>query len=265
MVPKKYPEDPKLASWVEAQRNLHNREWKTEGKAGRTDSGSSSSEDIPAPPPPPPAPATLVAAAKSPEEWALEMEKAATGAVMAMDTTTTTTTGTSDDVEAAAMQVVDEELRRQLTLPTTAAAAAMEQQQDEKLPAKRLTEERKNMLDHLGFVWSLRSKRTDDHWDEMYRQLVEYKEQHGVSNACGVMSDILYECDSSPVLTRLYWLFCTRTALFRLDTKQTSSLESGKFHCLRDMQHLFLAILISLILFSTLKGLRRSAMNLRSS
>jgi hypothetical protein len=50
---------------------------------------------------------------------------------------------------------------------------------DEKLPPKRLSEDRKKMLDSLGFVWSLRSKRTDDHWDDMYRQLVEYKAKHG--------------------------------------------------------------------------------------
>eukprot|EP00429_Kryptoperidinium_foliaceum_P036643 CAMPEP_0176178096 /NCGR_PEP_ID=MMETSP0120_2-20121206/91256_1 /TAXON_ID=160619 /ORGANISM="Kryptoperidinium foliaceum, Strain CCMP 1326" /LENGTH=1067 /DNA_ID=CAMNT_0017516245 /DNA_START=166 /DNA_END=3371 /DNA_ORIENTATION=+ len=44
---------------------------------------------------------------------------------------------------------------------------------------KQLTPERYQKLQDLGFVWSLRSKRIEDHWDEMYRQLVEYKEQHG--------------------------------------------------------------------------------------
>eukprot|EP00980_Cylindrotheca_fusiformis_P006910 scaffold1442_cov128-Cylindrotheca_fusiformis.AAC.31 len=45
--------------------------------------------------------------------------------------------------------------------------------------SKRLTAERKQKLDALGFVWSLRSKRIDDHWDEMFRQLVDYKKVHG--------------------------------------------------------------------------------------
>lgn len=45
--------------------------------------------------------------------------------------------------------------------------------------AKRLTQERKLKLDELGFVWSLRSKRIEDHWDQMFRQLLSYKEQYG--------------------------------------------------------------------------------------
>jgi len=44
---------------------------------------------------------------------------------------------------------------------------------------KRLTQERKDKLEALGFVWSLRNKRVDDHWDEMFNQLVDYKEKHG--------------------------------------------------------------------------------------
>lgn len=45
--------------------------------------------------------------------------------------------------------------------------------------SKRLTRERKQKLDALGFVWSLRSKRIEDHWDEMFRQLLDYKKVHG--------------------------------------------------------------------------------------
>jgi hypothetical protein len=36
---------------------------------------------------------------------------------------------------------------------------------------KRLSVEKKQKLDELGFVWSLRSKRIDDHWDEMFGQV----------------------------------------------------------------------------------------------
>lgn len=44
---------------------------------------------------------------------------------------------------------------------------------------KRLTPSRKERLDALGFVWSLRNKRIEDHWDEMFRQLLDYKKVHG--------------------------------------------------------------------------------------
>lgn len=44
---------------------------------------------------------------------------------------------------------------------------------------KKLTPERKEKLDALGFVWSLRTKRIEDHWDEMFRQLCEYRDKHG--------------------------------------------------------------------------------------
>eukprot|EP00934_Nitzschia_sp_Nitz4_P001966 Nitzschia sp. Nitz4//scaffold107_size73032//27795//30897//NITZ4_005759-RA/size73032-augustus-gene-0.100-mRNA-1//-1//CDS//3329532590//1966//frame0 len=44
---------------------------------------------------------------------------------------------------------------------------------------KQMLPERRRRLDELGFVWSLRSKRIDDHWDEMFRQLMAYKEAYG--------------------------------------------------------------------------------------
>lgn len=47
------------------------------------------------------------------------------------------------------------------------------------LPTRRLTQERKDRLDELGFVWSLRHKRIADHWQKMFEQLKEYKDQHG--------------------------------------------------------------------------------------
>lgn len=57
---------------------------------------------------------------------------------------------------------------------TTAAETITE---DAKL--KRLTPLRKQRLHDLGFVWSLRNKRIEDHWDEMFRQLLDYKNVHG--------------------------------------------------------------------------------------
>ncbi|CAJ1957843.1 unnamed protein product [Cylindrotheca closterium] len=50
---------------------------------------------------------------------------------------------------------------------------------EEDAQLKRLTPSRKQRLDALGFVWSLRNKRIEDHWDEMFRQLLDYKKVHG--------------------------------------------------------------------------------------
>jgi hypothetical protein len=44
---------------------------------------------------------------------------------------------------------------------------------------KRLTAERKQKLDRIGFVWSLRTKRVDEHWDAMFEQLLRYRAEHG--------------------------------------------------------------------------------------
>jgi hypothetical protein len=57
-----------------------------------------------------------------------------------------------------------------------AAAEAVDEEVDRGVEAsppqlKLLTKERKEKLDALGFVWSLRNKRIDDHWDEMFRQV----------------------------------------------------------------------------------------------
>lgn len=43
----------------------------------------------------------------------------------------------------------------------------------------RLTEERKEKLDKMGFVWSLRSKRAEEHWEYMFAELMAYKEEFG--------------------------------------------------------------------------------------
>jgi hypothetical protein len=64
---------------------------------------------------------------------------------------------------AAAAEAVDEEVGLAVTNPHPALPAPA--------PPRRLTKERKEKLDALGFVWSLRIKRIDDHWDEMFRQV----------------------------------------------------------------------------------------------
>ncbi|GKY95090.1 hypothetical protein MPSEU_000473000 [Mayamaea pseudoterrestris] len=44
---------------------------------------------------------------------------------------------------------------------------------------KTLSSEKKAKLDALGFVWSLRSKRVDDHWETMFQQLLDYRQMYG--------------------------------------------------------------------------------------
>jgi hypothetical protein len=98
LVPRKHETDPKLATWVETQRVLWNRDYRNK------DSDISSTEN--------------------------------------MEETLTATLNAGD------------------------------------VSKKRLTPGRKWKLDQLGFVWSLRSKRIEDHWDEMFQQLLEYKKTH---------------------------------------------------------------------------------------
>ena len=126
LVPRKFDQDPKLATWVETQRVLWNRDHRScksfavnEDSAYPTDWPSSIDE-------PKRTDAEEAAAALSEED-----EVVAAAAV-------------------AAAEVVD------------AAAKPMN---------KKLSKERKEKLDALGFVWSLRSKRIEDHWDEMFRQV----------------------------------------------------------------------------------------------
>lgn len=75
---------------------------------------------------------------------------------------------------AAAAEAVDEEVGGDplMNMPSpimvmTSAATT----KDSPTQPKRLTKERKEKLDAIGFVWSLRNKRIDDHWDEMFRQV----------------------------------------------------------------------------------------------
>lgn len=70
---------------------------------------------------------------------------------------------------AAAAEAVDEEVG--LGGGGAEPIITMPMLKDSPSQPKRLTKERKEKLDALGFVWSLRSKRIDDHWDEMFRQV----------------------------------------------------------------------------------------------
>ena len=138
---------------------------------------------------------------KTPEEWVEEMENAETGESAGMESADIAGESAGMDsadiaaiqaaasmdvneVAAAAMEVVDEVTNAAPTVNEGGSDGMVAEDSSGKMVAKRLTPERKKMLEDLGFVWSLRSKRVDDHWDEMYRQLEEYKEKHGVCNLC---------------------------------------------------------------------------------
>jgi hypothetical protein len=119
LVPRKYEQDPRLATWVETQRVLWNRDYR------RQETTSPSPEPL----------CTPVDQLQEPKQ------------------------------ELADSANVAASLNADLSIEDT--------------KIKRLTPERKQKLDQLGFVWSLRSKRIEDHWDQMFRQLVDYKKVHG--------------------------------------------------------------------------------------
>lgn len=120
---------------------------------------------------------------KSPEEWAEEMVRFQGGGATAEDA-------------AEIGPIMEEEMNDPqqdealVAAAVEAAEAAVEAARDSFEPpseesrilaaqTKRLSSERKAKLDEIGFVWSLRSKRIEDHWEEMFHQLQKYKEKHG--------------------------------------------------------------------------------------
>ena len=72
---------------------------------------------------------------------------------------------------AAAAEAVDEEVGGYGSGTTDTATNARLTENEPPPQPKRLTKERKEKLDAIGFVWSLRTKRIEDHWDEMFRQV----------------------------------------------------------------------------------------------
>lgn len=127
-----------------------------------------------------------VVQAKTPEEWADEMEKTAAHTMEVTELAAMQEAALMDlshqvahEVADAAMEVVNE-----VTAPMLAVGEELTNEEDSKPAAidttKKLLRERKEKLEALGFVWSLRTKRVRDHWDDMFHQLVEYKEKHGV-------------------------------------------------------------------------------------
>jgi hypothetical protein len=167
LVPRKYEADQKLATWVETQRVLWNRDYR----------------DMSLPEPASVPPAASLDGKTPDDEWAEEMSKHSTGGATAEDAEELAAAmgddAMMDDaqsaavaaaVEAAAAEAVDRHLEDALKMD------GVDGQLDDSLKLtnlgpKRLSLERKEKLDVLGFVWSLRNKRIEDHWDEMFRQV----------------------------------------------------------------------------------------------
>jgi hypothetical protein len=176
LVPRRYEEDHKLATWVETQRVLWNRDYRDGGIELKSSLQLPEPTDVPAV-------ASLALAGKTPEEWAEEIGKPEFGAT-AEDAAELTATMAEESMHV--MQAMDEDAQAAAVMTAAADAAAeavdgpIGEEAAKMLAAnpKRLSQNRKERLDALGFVWSLRNKRIDDHWDEMFRQLVEYKHKH---------------------------------------------------------------------------------------
>lgn len=140
VVPKTYREDPQLAHWVGRIRAIGNR--------GSRPSAVNH-----------PTPSPLVNVGE------VEHETTTTAAAVAYDSTIIL----PDDTAVMFESAVD-----------IAAEAAEEpiggsgERGDSNLPANdafHLSNERREKLDSLGFVWNLRTRRIDDHWDEMFRKV----------------------------------------------------------------------------------------------
>ena len=84
-----------------------------------------------------------------------------------------------DSVDPAAVSLVVDPKNSSENNNGISAALAHNNPKPNTSPSARLSDDRKAKLDALGFVWSLRSKRIDDHWDGMFQQLLDYKHQHG--------------------------------------------------------------------------------------
>ena len=113
---------------------------------------------------------------KTPEEWAVEMEKGTTAteedAAEVAATMAEATMEVVDDVVAPMDETTIDEMAADATSDTDAGLDSPYGDMNEVMSdnmlqqVKRLSQERKEKLDAVGFVWSLRSKRVDDHWDQ---------------------------------------------------------------------------------------------------
>ena len=153
LVPRKYQDDPDLSAWVEMMRALWNRDYRSQLDPNLhvpdvITAPVEASVDLNS---------TSYPLISKPSD---DLTEASGEAVAAGESSFT------DDAAAAAVLqgLIGASIPETLEVP---------------LPTKGLTRERKDKLEQLGFVWCVRMKQFDDQWDEMFRQLVQYKEKHG--------------------------------------------------------------------------------------
>ena len=147
LVPRKYDKDPKLSTWVETMRIVWNRDFR-KGLFGIDPKEAVAAAAATAA-------ATTVALADFASTNADPIDPvdesapvmAAGGAVLQQQAADSSTPCMNSSMGGAPLP----------SIPGAAKIAADKR--------KLLTPERKQKLDALGFVWSLRSKRIEDHWD----------------------------------------------------------------------------------------------------
>lgn len=171
LVPRKYDRDQKLSTWVETQRVLWNRDYRkinpkaaVEAAVATAAAASIALADYDASNVEAPTPGVyeFVPLTTAPNGLGMNTEVYSNSSGLAPgDCSNGNTSGTGVVASNAGMSAS----------PVTIAAAADR--------GRRLTQERKRKLDEVGFVWSLRAKRIEDHWDEMFKQLLEYRDEHG--------------------------------------------------------------------------------------
>jgi hypothetical protein len=113
---------------------------------------------------------------KTPDDWVEAIGKPDSGGATAEDAAELAATMTEDAIHGDDGLHRSEEDAQNAAVVEAAVAAAAEAVDGPlgddaakvmQLQPRRLTQERKDKLDALGFIWSLRNKRIDDHWDEV--------------------------------------------------------------------------------------------------
>lgn len=172
LVPKKYSADPFLAAWVEAQRYLRCRDCLEEG--------SNSAREV------------ILHTMDAPPQRRIS-DIAQPDVVQALEADTvhplllvqdgTQNANTSKLVWAQPpfqLTAVEGTLANDAALEASTFPASDDDSPEPSFPTlMRLPEKRREKLDAIGFVWDLRRQCFELHWNEMFRQLVEYKHKHG--------------------------------------------------------------------------------------
>jgi Helicase associated domain len=169
LVPRKYEADPKLSTWVEQQRAAWNRDYNNT----KTTTTSTTTTTQPLP--------MMMNEGNANQNQSQNHYSTTASLGVGEEEGVHHSDHQQDEEDDAIWNAVAD--MDNMTAATTTAAATTELLLSPTggglVPYKKLSVERKQKLDAVGFVWSLRSKRIGDHWDEMFRQLVDYKNRHG--------------------------------------------------------------------------------------